>query len=362
MAGATGYYTYKALMTACSLKVFEGKIPMGDDLTGLGMELVLATLPLVLSWIWWNVFYHTLGEEEGVDTTKYITYRDPTKAAYYKHRTIPMCEFYELYIQSKIDFNEDCEGGDCYLILHKHRQHFVNYRTTAAQLWWLHSQFLPSWLTCGRGLGHGSSSGKSIEETTKEIDEHYNKGNDVFSCIMGSAMVYTCGIFHKMPDFASDTYNGDYKASASDNQLEVAQFNKMNMICDKLMLKKGDSLLDIGCGWGTLTRHAVSEYGAEAVGVTLSSEGKIYCDMASEKTGIPTEIMHCDYRLIPQDRKFDHISSIEMAEHVGIQNFVDPYLSNVKRLLKNKDSKFLMQVGPTCDAHIHTRTCTLVYR
>jgi cyclopropane fatty-acyl-phospholipid synthase-like methyltransferase len=111
------------------------------------------------------------------------------------------------------------------------------------------------------------------------------------------------------------------------------------------MLKKGETLLDIGCGWGTLARHAVSEYKAVATGVTLSREGKIYCDMASEKTGIKTEILHCDYRLIPQDRKFDKISSIEMAEHVGIKNFVDPYLTTVRRLLKNKDSMFLMQVA-----------------
>jgi len=89
----------------------------------------------------------------------------------------------------------------------------------------------------------------------------------------------------------------------------------------------------------------VSEYGAKATGVTLSREGKIYCDMASEKTGIPTEILHCDYRLIPQDQKFDKISCVEMAEHVGIANFVDPYLKNIRRLLAKPDSKFYMQVA-----------------
>ena len=75
------------------------------------------------------------------------------------------------------------------------------------QVWWLVTQFLPWWMT-GAGLGKGSSSGKSIEETTKEIDEHYNKGNDVFSCMLGKPMVYTCGIFHEMPKFASDGHKG----------------------------------------------------------------------------------------------------------------------------------------------------------
>jgi hypothetical protein len=108
-----------------------------------------------------------------------------------------MCEFYEWYIKELVDFNDTCEKGDCYMILNKHRHEFLNYRTTKRQIFWLYQQFLPNWLT-GVGLGHGSSSGKSIEETTKEIDEHYNKGNDVFSCILGKAMVYTCGIFHEV--------------------------------------------------------------------------------------------------------------------------------------------------------------------
>jgi cyclopropane fatty-acyl-phospholipid synthase-like methyltransferase len=55
----------------------------------------------------------------------------------------------------------------------------------------------------------------------------------VFSCILGKAMVYTCGIFHEVPNFASD-YGGDHAASANDGQLEQAQFNKMNMLCDKV--------------------------------------------------------------------------------------------------------------------------------
>ncbi|KAJ1475322.1 hypothetical protein T484DRAFT_1828840 [Baffinella frigidus] len=147
--------------------------------------------------------------------------------------------------------------GDCFQILSKHRDKFCNYKTTWRQVWWLVTQFLPWWMT-GTGLGKGSSSGKSIEkttkeiqehydkgsssgksiETTKEIQEHYDKGNDVFSCILGKAMVYTCGVFHSIPKFASDGVS--YAASAADGSLELAQGNKMSMICDKLMLKKGE--------------------------------------------------------------------------------------------------------------------------
>jgi len=66
--------------------------------------------------------------------------------------------------------------------------------------------------------------------------------------------------------------------------------------------------------------------------------------MKSKEEKTPTEILCMDYRDIPQDRKFDKIASIEMAEHVGLQNFVDPYLAGVSRLMKD-DGIFLMQVA-----------------
>ena len=97
--------------------------------------------------------------------------------------------------------------------------------------------------------------------------------------------------------------------------------------------------------WGTLIRHAAKFYGAKATGVTLAVEGKKFCDDASKETGVPTDILFCDYRDIPAEIKFDKIASIEMAEHVGIANFVDPYLSSVRRLMKRPDSSFLLQVS-----------------
>jgi len=341
--GSTGYFAYEAVMAA--LPFIESKtVPEGDALIALGVKVATTFGPGFFTWLWWNCLYYSIFEDKSLDTSKYVTFRDASMAAYWKHRRLPICELYEWYIEEKCDWNEACEDGDCYKILANHRDDFCTYQTSYRQCKWLLVQFLPKWMT-GSGLGFGSSSGKSIAETTKEIDEHYNKGNDVFSCILGKAMVYTCGIFHSVPEFASSGHDGDFVASRDDGSLVTAQDNKMDMICDKLMLKEGETLLDIGCGWGTLLRHATKNYGASATGVTLSIEGKIWCDMASKKEGVPTTIMHCDYRDIPQDQKFDKIASIEMAEHVGLANFVDPYLANVRRLLKNKDSMFLMQVA-----------------
>ena len=279
-----------------------------------------------------------------VDTNKFLTWRDPALQRYYSHRRIPMAELYEMYIEEKFDWNVECEGGDCLLILQNHRHKFVNYKFTAKQLWWLVSQFLPPIIT-GAGLGTGSSSGKSIKETTKEIDEHYNKGNSVFAAMLGPSMTYTCGIFDKKPGFASDVYAGDYRKSAKDGELERAQHRKFETICNRLHMQHDQSFLDIGCGWGTLSRHACRNRGTEATAVTLSVEGRRYCNESCDKLNMTVNTLLCDYRDMPRTQKFDNIASIEMAEHVGLHNFCQPYLSKVKGMMKSHSSRFFLQVS-----------------
>jgi len=142
-------------------------------------------------------------------------------------------------------------------------------------------------------------------------------------------MVYTSGVFH-----------------GTHQTLEQAQFNKMSLVCNKLQVKPGMQCLDIGCGWGTLIRHMKREFGAVATGVTLSKEGAKWCrDRNTLEFGNEdaTEVLVMDYRNIPMNRKFDAISSIEMAEHVGLENF-QLYLKQVKRLLKD-DGMFVCQVS-----------------
>ena len=297
------------------------------------------TAPTLVVAMIYNFWYHTGDACE--DTEKYLVFHNDKLKKLYQFRKIPMCEFYELFVDGEISFSKNSEGGDCFMNLDKHRNEFVNYKVTMRQVKWLLSQFVP----IRGGFGHGNSSMKDVESTTKEIAEHYDRGNAFFHAFMGDAMNYTSGIFKDIPLFHSD--HGDYQRSAADGTLEQAQFNKNQTICDKLQLKKGESMLDIGCGWGTLVRHAAREYGAKATGVTLSKEGKKYCDdaAAAEKTK-NSEILHMDYRNIPEDRSFDKIASIEMAEHVGLNNFVDPYLKEIReRMTSETEGAFLMQVA-----------------
>merc|ERR1719231_2191707 len=103
--------------------------------------------------------------------------------------------------------------------------------------------------------------------------------------------------------------------------------------------------MDIGCGWGTLMRHAAREYKVKSTGVTLSVEGAKWCNDNIEMEGIGknAQILRMDYRDIPKDRKFKAISAIERAEHVGIANF-QLFLGNIYNNLED-DGMFLMQVA-----------------
>ena len=131
-------------------------------------------------------------------------------------------------------------------------------------------------------------------------------------------MSYSCGFWQK-----ADT-------------LEQAQVDKLDMICKKLQLKPGEKLLEIGCGWGGLARHAAKNYGVEVLGITISQEQQKLAQQRCQ--GLPVEIRLTDYRDL--DGQFDKIVSVGMFEHVGEKNY-PIYFDTVNRLLKD-DGLFLL--------------------
>ncbi|WP_144161349.1 cyclopropane fatty acyl phospholipid synthase [Paraburkholderia sp. BCC1885] len=149
-------------------------------------------------------------------------------------------------------------------------------------------------------------------------EQHYDAGNDVFEAMLDSRMIYSCG----------------YWANATD--LEQAQFDKLDMICRKLELHAGETLLDIGCGWGGLARFAAERYGVKVTGVTVSKEQLV---LARERCkGWPVNLILQDYRDL--QGRFDKIVSVGMFEHVGPRNY-ETYFDTVKRLLA-PDGLFLL--------------------
>ncbi|MFZ2226906.1 MAG: cyclopropane fatty acyl phospholipid synthase [Candidatus Nanopelagicaceae bacterium] len=127
---------------------------------------------------------------------------------------------------------------------------------------------------------------------------HYDIGNDLYTRMLDKELLYSCG----------------YWENAS--SLDEAQFAKMDMICQKLQLKPGMQLLDIGSGWGGFLRHAVKNYGVVGTGISLSTE---QIKLANERSqGLSVKFIKMDYRDLAG--KFDRIVSIGMMEHVGPKN------------------------------------------
>jgi len=142
---------------------------------------------------------------------------------------------------------------------------------------------------------------------------HYDIGNNLFKAMLGEYMQYSCG----------------YWKDGTDN-LDQAQLQKLDLICKKINLQKGERVLDIGCGWGGFAKYAASKYGAKIVGLTVSEEqAKLAREFCK---GENVEILLEDYRKL--SGKFDKIVSIGMFEHVGPKNY-RTYMQVVNKCLKD---------------------------
>lgn len=149
-------------------------------------------------------------------------------------------------------------------------------------------------------------------------EQHYDVGNDLYRNMLDERMNYSCG------------YWKDAKT------LDEAQEAKLDLICRKLKLKPGMTVLDIGCGWGSLAKFAAEKYQVKVVGVTISKE---QVELARELCeGLDVEIRLQDYRDVKD--KFDRVVSVGMIEHVGYKNY-RKFMKIVDRSL-NDDGLFLL--------------------
>ena len=140
----------------------------------------------------------------------------------------------------------------------------------------------------------------------RAISHHYDLSNEFYSLILEPSMAYSSG-YHSSPE----------------QPLEEAQAAKLSLVCRKLGLTEGSTLLDIGCGWGSMSLHAAEHFGARVVGVTIAAEQKKFIDERIAERGLQdrVEIRLQDYRAVPERGTFDAVSSIEMGEHVGQKNY-----------------------------------------
>jgi cyclopropane-fatty-acyl-phospholipid synthase len=154
-----------------------------------------------------------------------------------------------------------------------------------------------------RRLGFGLRHSKMRDASA--ISYHYDVSNHFYGMVLGPSMTYTCACY-----------------PSEDSTLEEAQEHKYDLVARKLGLTAGMRLLDVGCGWGGMVRHAVRNYGVSALGVTLSREQAAWASRRIEAEGLAgkAEVRHQDYREVVET-DFDAVSSIGLIEHVGVKNY-----------------------------------------
>jgi cyclopropane-fatty-acyl-phospholipid synthase len=157
---------------------------------------------------------------------------------------------------------------------------------------------LPRWRRIAEGLRH------SKVRDAEAIHHHYDVSNTFYEWVLGPSMTYTCACY-----------------PTADASLEEAQDNKYRLVFEKLRLKAGDRLLDVGCGWGGMVRYA-ARHGVHTIGVTLSAEQAAWAQKAIIDQGLSefAEVRHGDYRDV-RESGFDAVSSIGLTEHIGVHNY-----------------------------------------
>jgi cyclopropane-fatty-acyl-phospholipid synthase len=165
-------------------------------------------------------------------------------------------------------------------------------------------------------------AGGSIDANAENVRYHYDVSNAFYALWLDSEMVYTCAYFTDW-----------------NNDIAQAQRDKLEMICRKLRLKPGETLLDIGCGWGALSCYAAQHYGVTAYAVTLAKEQVAYGQEKIKRLGLGdrVRIEVKDYSTVTGT--FDKVAAIGLQEHVGIDNY-PRYYQTVQRALK-PDGLFL---------------------
>ncbi len=152
--------------------------------------------------------------------------------------------------------------------------------------------------------------------------KHYDVGNDLYQRMLDKRLNYTCGYWKNAKN------------------LDEAQEAKLELVCKKIGLQPGMTVLELGCGWGSFAKYAAEKYGVEVTGVTVSEEqvklGRERCK------GLPVKIELADYRTVTG--QYDRVISIGIMEHVGYKNY-RTYMEVVDRTLKDDGIAFIHTIG-----------------
>jgi cyclopropane-fatty-acyl-phospholipid synthase len=157
----------------------------------------------------------------------------------------------------------------------------------------------------------------SRERDARAVRHHYDLPAEFFALFLDDSMTYSCGLF-----------------SRGARTLEEAQEAKLELVCEKLGLREGERVLDIGCGWGSFAIHAARSRGVRVLGITLSEPQAALARRRVAERGLDdrVEIRVADYRQLDEE-PFDAVVSIGMVEHVGASQ-IDRYARTIARVLR----------------------------
>lgn len=244
----------------------------------------------------------------------FVEVKNSSVAPRYRKNRVAIGHFTEDYMAEKISINTD------FLSMMAHKNKIFNFTYVGHHYKFFLTRMVPE--TVIPFVSHTQKQDERI------VKEHYDNKNDLFNWFLGPRMIYTSCYFKDESE-----------------SLEAAQDNKMDIIAQKIQLKPGDNLLDIGCGWGTLIAHLAKHYGANTAGVTIASAGADWARRQIKEYGVEdkAKVMVMDYRDIPRDKKWDKITCLEMAEHVGIKYF-KKFMKQCYDMLED-DGIFYLQIA-----------------
>jgi cyclopropane fatty-acyl-phospholipid synthase-like methyltransferase len=250
----------------------------------------------------------------------YLIFHNPSDAEKYTGRSkIPMETFHEMYFAGQVSFRGDC------LEAMEFRHDWASFRFTLSLFKFFLFQMIPE------ALVHSRS------QDEEQVRDHYDRGDDFYGWFLGERMIYTSGIISDI---------------TKEETLEEMQDNKLRVVCEKIGLKQGDTMLDLGSGWGTLAAYASSQYGANVTGITLGRNQTAWgnkaiasaLEQSQYKAGVKSEILCLDYRDTPViNGGYKKITCLEMAEHVGVRHF-GTFLRQVYEMMDD-DGMFFLQIA-----------------
>lgn len=317
-AAGSETFSNKQLLAVIAVVPLALALLLGISLSWVPLLAVVTALPSFAAYnLWAATVAKPIRVQKGLPghpLEQYLTITDPVLKQQYNNRTkIPAETFFEAYFDEKIDLPK---GADMLETLEA-RFDWCSFTFTLGQAKFFLTQWIPE------TLWH------SKKQDEDQVREHYDRGDDFYNWFLGPMMIYTSGII-------TDPSRAE--------TLEELQANKLELVSQKIQLKPADRHLDIGCGWGTLCVHS-AKLGAQVTGVTLGKNQAAWGMRKAEENGVADKvrILCMDYRDIPTNGKYDKITCLEMAEHVGVRKFQE-FLLQVKDLLED-DGLFFLQIA-----------------